>query len=241
MKYQLYPANQRGKASFGWLDANFSFSFGSYYNPNMVQFGMLRVLNDDTIAAGAGFGQHPHDNMEIITIPLEGSLKHKDSMGNEGLIRFGEVQVMSAGTGVEHSEMNGSKVDQAKTLQIWVFPEMQNVTPRYDQKAFDLQKAKNSFVTVVAPHDNVKGDALWVYQQTYFNLGIFEENTTVNYKINQPSNGLYLFLIDGSIEIDGNTINKRDAFGMVEVDSVDIKITQPATILIIEVPMKFAN
>lgn len=239
MKYQLYPASERGKASFGWLDANFSFSFGSYYNPDKVQFGMLRVLNDDTIAAGAGFGEHPHENMEIITIPLEGSLKHQDSMGNNGLIKFGEVQVMSAGTGVQHSEMNGSTTEHAKTLQIWVLPEKLDVTPRYDQRAFDLEKAKNNFVTIVAPHDKATGNALWVYQQTYFNLGIFEEDSTAKYQIKQTGNGLYLFLIEGSIEIDGNIINKRDAFGIIEFDTVDIKILKSATILLIEVPMQY--
>lgn len=239
MKYQIYPSSQRGKASFGWLDANFSFSFGSYYNPDNMQFGVLRVLNDDTIAAGAGFGQHPHENMEIITIPLQGSLKHQDSMGNSGLIRFGEVQVMSAGWGVEHSEMNGSTTDHAKTLQIWLMPEVLDVAPRYDQKSFDLQGNLNDFVTIVAPHDKISENALWVYQQTYFNLGIFEEASTTKYQIKQAGNGVYLFLIDGSIEIDGNIINKRDAIGITETDNFTINILKSATILLLEVPMKY--
>ena len=239
MKIQIYPASERGKASFGWLEANFSFSFGSYYNPDKVQFGMLRVLNDDKIAAGAGFGKHPHENMEIITIPLEGSLKHQDSMGSDGLIKFGEVQVMNAGTGVEHSEMNGSKTENAKTLQIWIFPQILDVTPRYDQKAFDLEANKNSFVTLVEPYDKHTSDALWVYQQTYFNLGIFEQDKIAYYQTKIVGNGLYIFLIEGSIEIDGQTINRRDALGITEAGEVTITCLKQSTILIIEVPMQY--
>ncbi len=239
MKSQFYPAIERGTASFGWLEANFSFSFGSYYNPDKVQFGMLRVLNDDTIAAGAGFGQHAHENMEIITIPLEGSLKHQDSMGNNGLIKFGEVQVMSAGSGVEHSEMNGSKVDQAKTLQIWILPQTLDVQPRYDQKSFDLEANKNSFVTIVEPYNRQTSDALWVYQQTYFNLGIFEEDKTAHYETKLTGNGLYIFLIEGSIKVDGKILNRRDAMGITEADKITISSITKSTILIIEVPMQY--
>ena len=239
MKSQFYPAIERGTASFGWLEANFSFSFGSYYNPDKVQFGMLRVLNDDTIAAGAGFGKHAHENMEIITIPLEGSLKHQDSMGNNGLIKFGEVQVMSAGSGVEHSEMNGSKIDQAKTLQIWILPQTLDVQPRYDQKSFDLEANKNSFVTIVEPYDRQTSDALWVYQQTYFNLGIFEEDKTAHYETKLTGNGLYIFLIEGSIKVDGKILNRRDAMGITEADKITISSITKSTILIIEVPMQY--
>ncbi len=238
MNIQLYPAQDRGKANFGWLDANFSFSFGSYYNPDKVQFGMLRVLNDDTIAAGAGFGTHPHDNMEIITIPLEGGLKHRDSMGNEGIISFGEVQVMSAGTGIEHSEMNASRTDQAKTLQLWVFPEKQDVEPRYDQKSFDLGNNLNSFVTVVTPHDKNDGRALWVYQQTYFSLGIFESGAQANYPVNIPGNGVYLFLIEGEADVAGHLLKQRDAIGITDFTNVDITVLSKAKILIVEVPMQ---
>ena len=240
MTTQLYKSNERGKANFGWLDANFSFSFGNYFNPDKVQFGMLRVLNDDTIAAGMGFGTHPHENMEIITIPLEGGLKHRDSMGNEGVIGFGEVQVMSAGTGILHSEMNASEKERAKTLQLWVFPERQNVEPRYDQKSFDLASKINTFVTVVSPRDKNDGNALWVHQQTFFNLGIFESGTTVNYKVNIAKNGVYLFLIEGEIEVDNQTLNERDAMGITNFEYFDIVVKQQAKILLVEVPMTHA-
>ncbi|MDI1256774.1 MAG: pirin family protein [Flavobacterium sp.] len=238
MRLQLYKSTERGKADFGWLKANFSFSFGNYFNPEKVQFGMLRVLNDDTIAAGMGFGTHPHDNMEIITIPLEGGLKHRDSMGNEAVVRFGEVQVMSAGTGILHSEMNPSATEPAKTLQLWVFPEKENVEPRYDQKSFDLENSLNAFVNVVAPYDKNDGNALWVYQQTFFNLGIFESGKTIEYKINIPGNGVYIFLIEGVIAIENKVLSERDAIGITDTDSLRIDIHQKSKILLIEVPMQ---
>ncbi len=237
MKAELYPANERGKADHGWLKANFSFSFANYFNPKKIQFGMLRVLNDDTIAPGMGFGTHPHDNMEIITIPLEGGLQHRDSMGNEGVISFGEVQVMSAGSGVLHSEMNASKTDLAKTLQLWVFPEIQNVEPRYDQKKFDLENNRNQFVNVVSPHDKNDENALWVYQQTFFNLGTFDAGKTVNYDIKIPGNGVYLFLLEGEIQIGNQTLYKRDAIGITETENFEIKINHASKILLIEIPM----
>ncbi len=238
MKTKLNKKSDRGTADFGWLKANFSFSFGNYFNPNKIQFGALRVLNDDYIAAGMGFGTHSHENMEIITIPLEGSLQHRDSMGNEAIVSFGEVQVMSAGTGIQHSEMNPSKIDPAKTLQLWVFPEIQNVTPRYDQKSFDLESKINTFVNVVSPSDKNDGNALWVYQQTFFNLGIFDENKTINYKINIPENGVYLFLIEGEIEIDNAVVTERDAIEITDCQDFEIKINKKSKILLIEVPMQ---
>ncbi|HSN47495.1 MAG TPA: pirin family protein [Flavobacterium sp.] len=238
MTTKLFEANTRGKADFGWLKANFSFSFGNYYNPERVQFGMLRVLNDDTIDGGTGFGTHPHDNMEIITIPLEGALKHRDSMGNEGVIGFGEVQVMSAGTGVQHSEMNASQKEQAKTLQLWIFPDKEDVTPRYDQKSFDIENQINTFVNIVCPKEKNDGNALWVHQQTFFNLGIFEKDTTITYKINIPENGVYLFLIEGEIEVDSQILKQRDAMGIIDFDQFEIKINSKAKILLVEVPMQ---
>lgn len=238
MTTKLFEAKLRGKADYGWLKANFSFSFGNYYNPERVQFGMLRVLNDDTIDGGTGFGTHPHDNMEIITIPLEGGLKHRDSIGNEGIIRFGEVQVMSAGTGIQHSEMNASQIDKAKTLQLWVFPEKKNVTPRYDQKSFDIENQINTFVNIVSPKDKNNGNALWVYQQTFFNLGVFEKGTTIAYKVNIPQNGVYLFLIEGEIEVDNQILTERDALGIIDFDQFKIKINLKSKILLVEVPMK---
>lgn len=240
MQTRIFPKTERGKADFGWLKANFSFSFGNYYNPDMVQFGMLRVLNDDTIAAGMGFGTHPHDNMEIVTIPLEGGLTHRDSMGNQATVRFGEVQVMSAGTGIQHSEMNASRTEQAKTLQLWIFPDKQNVTPRYDQKSFDLESNRNSFVNVVSPEDKNDGNALWIHQQAFLHLGVFDSGQTVSYAVKIPGNGLYLFLIEGEIEINVDIITERDAYGIVDFERFSIKTNSAAKILTIEVPMKFS-
>jgi hypothetical protein len=237
MKTILFKSTERGSADYGWLKANFSFSFGNYFDKNKLQFGMLRVLNDDTIAGGAGFGTHPHDNMEIITIPLEGGLKHRDSMGNEGVIRFGEIQVMSAGTGIMHSEMNASHNEQAKTLQLWVMPEMKNVIPRYDQKSFDIENNLNRFVNVVSPHDKNDGYALWVYQQTWFSLGVFHEERTALYTLNNTANGVYLFLIDGEIKIGENSLSTRDAIGITDTAEIEIEILQKSKILLIEVPM----
>ena len=238
MTTQLFKASERGKADFGWLKANYSFSFANYFNPKSIQFGMLRVLNDDTIAPGMGFGTHPHENMEIITIPLEGALMHRDSMGNEGVIHNGEVQVMSAGTGIQHSEFNASASEQLKLLQLWVFSEKNNVTPRYDQKSFDIDGQINTFVNIVSPEDKNDGNALWVHQQTFFNLGVFEAGKTINYKINLSENGVYLFLISGEIEINNTTLDERDAIGITDCNEITITIKQQSKILLVEVPMK---
>lgn len=240
MKHRLFPKSERGTANHGWLQANFSFSFANYHNPDMVQFGMLRVLNDDTIAGGMGFGTHPHDNMEIITIPLEGGLTHRDSMGNQATVSFGEVQVMSAGTGIEHSEINASQTEYAKTLQLWIFPEKENVEPRYDQKGFDLQKNRNSLVNIVSPYDKNDGNALWIYQQSFLHLGIFDADVILKYDLKIPENGLYLFLIEGEIEVNNQIIKERDAYGIIEFDSFEIKTLKNSKILTIEVPMKFS-
>lgn len=238
MTTQLFTSNTRGTADFGWLKANFSFSFGNYFNPERQQFGMLRVLNDDTIAGGTGFGTHAHANMEIITIPLEGGLKHRDSMGNEGIIGFGEVQVMSAGSGVEHSEMNASQKEEAKTLQLWVFPDTENVIPRYDQKSFDIENQINTFVNIVSPKDQNDDNALWVYQKTFFHLGIFDSDTNSAYTVRIPENGVYLFLIEGEIEIDNQVLKARDAMGITNFDNFKIKVISKSKILLVEVPMK---
>jgi hypothetical protein len=185
-----------------------------------------------------GFGTHPHENMEIITIPLEGALMHRDSMGNEGVIHNGEVQVMSAGTGIQHSEYNASASEQLKLLQLWVFSEKNNVTPRYDQKSFDIDGQINTFVNIVSPEDKNDGNALWVHQQTFFNLGIFEAGKSVNYKINLSENGVYLFLIAGEIEINNTTLNEKDAIGITDCNEMTITIKQQSKILLVEVPMK---
>lgn len=235
MNIRLYPADSRGQADYGWLKARYSFSFAQYFNEDNVHFGVLRVLNDDIVAPGMGFGTHPHDNMEIVTIPLEGAIRHRDSMGSEGIIRFGEVQVMSAGTGVTHSEMNGSHAEVMKTLQIWIFPQFKNVAPRYDQTAFSLEQGR--YTTLVTPHDKTEPGALWIYQQAYFSLGAFSGGTTASYPVKLSGNGVYLFVIEGRAVLDGRELGPRDAAGITDAGQIDLSISDDARILMIEVPM----
>jgi redox-sensitive bicupin YhaK (pirin superfamily) len=236
MKKTFHPANERGHNDIGWLKANFSFSFGPYYNPAKVHFGALRVLNDDIIAGGTGFGTHPHDNMEIITIPITGALEHKDSTGSHGVISAGEVQVMSAGTGIQHSEYNHSKTDAANTLQIWLFPKEMNIKPRYDQKSFLNDLKPNQLTTLVSP---VKSeDTLWINQDATFSMGDFDTGQSVKYDIKIPGNGVYIFLIEGKIDAEGTILNKRDALGVEDISSLTIKAEAPSRILIMEVPMR---
>ncbi len=235
MKQIFYPADERGSNDIGWLKAKFSFSFGPYYNPEKVHFGALRVLNDDIIAGGQGFGRHPHDNMEIITIPIYGALEHKDSMGNIGVITAGEVQVMSAGTGVEHSEYNHSRTEAANTLQIWLFPKERNIEPRYDQKSFTDVMKLNQLTTLVSP---VKGgDALWINQDATFSMGNFEPKQQISYSIQKPGNGVYIFVIAGSLKINGQLLNKRDALGVYDTSSITIETEAETRLLIMDVPM----
>jgi redox-sensitive bicupin YhaK (pirin superfamily) len=235
MKHIIYRANERGHNDIGWLKANFSFSFGPYYNPDKVQFGALRVLNDDIIAAGSGFGAHPHDNMEITTIVLEGALEHKDSMGNVGVINAGDVQVMSAGTGVTHSEYNPSPTNETQSLQIWIFPKVRNIQSRYDQKNFREVMVQNQLTTLISPD---KGpDTLWLNQDTTFSTGAFDAGQQINYTVNTPGNGAYVFVLEGSINIEGETLNKRDAIGVYDTSSFTINTDTEARLLIIEVPM----
>jgi redox-sensitive bicupin YhaK (pirin superfamily) len=235
MKTIFYPENERGKNDIGWLKANFSFSFGPYYNPELMSFGALRVLNDDIIAGGKGFGRHPHDNMEIVTIPLEGGLEHQDNMGNKGVINAGDVQVMSAGTGVYHSEYNASATDTAKTLQIWLFPNQRNVEPRYDQKSFGNQFRLNELTTLVSP-DRTEGN-LWLHQDATFSMGTFAAGQLLNYTVNTPGNGAYVFLLDGMAKINGTQLNKRDAMGVYDTSSFTIETEEESRYLVIEVPM----
>ncbi len=237
MNIQVRKASARGTADHGWLKANFSFSFANYFNPDNIQFGMLRVFNDDTIAPGMGFGTHPHDNMEIITIPLAGGLRHRDSMGNEKVVSYGEVQVMSAGTGIQHSEMNASSTEIAKTLQIWVFPNQKNVTPCYDQKAFDLESKKNEWVTVISPNTQPVVGSIWIYQDCFFSLGVFDANQIIPYETKIAGNGLYLFVIEGEVMLQDHKLGKRDAAEITAADSIEITTTAAATLLLIEVPM----
>ena len=237
MKKVFHSASSRGAADHGWLQAKHSFSFANYYDPERVQFGALRVLNDDIIAPGMGFGTHPHDNMEIITIPLEGALEHKDSMNNIGVIETDEIQVMSAGSGVYHSEYNKNKDQSVSLLQIWVFPNKKNVTPRYDQKNIKDLKKVNSFYPIVTPNQN--GPGMWIHQDAWFHLGEFDKETRINYNINKKGNGVYAFLIEGSVQIDGESLEKRDALGIWDTEKFELLANQNSRVLLIEVPLNY--
>ena len=237
MKKVFHPASSRGAADHGWLQAKHSFSFANYYNSERVQFGALRVLNDDIIAPGMGFGTHPHDNMEIITIPLDGTLEHKDSLDNIGVIETDEIQVMSAGSGVYHSEYNKNKDQSVSLLQIWVFPNKKNVTPRYDQKNIKDLKKVNSFYPIVTPNQN--GPGMWIHQDAWFHLGEFDKETRINYNINKKGNGVYAFLIEGSVQIDGESLEKRDALGLWDTESFELLANPNSRILLIEVPLNY--
>ncbi|MBX2829178.1 MAG: pirin family protein [Flavobacteriaceae bacterium] len=233
----LHPAATRGTANYGWLQAKYSFSFANYFDPNRLQFGSLRVLNDDIIAPGMGFGTHPHQNMEIITIPQEGAVRHKDSMGNHGVVPAGDIQVMSAGTGVEHSEFNASENESLKLFQIWLFPETENVTPRYDQKEIAPLLTPNTLSTVIKPKAEALEDELWIHQQAYFHIGDFTENKTTNYSVKQPKNGIYLMVIKGKVIIDNETLNDRDALGIWDTKEISLNVSEGSRLLLIEVPM----
>jgi len=237
MKKVFHPASSRGAADHGWLQAKHSFSFANYYNSERIQFGALRVLNDDIIAPGMGFGTHPHDNMEIITIPLDGALEHKDSLDNIGVIETDEIQVMSAGSGVYHSEYNKNKDQSVSLLQIWVFPNKKNVTPRYDQKNIKDLKKVNSFYPIVTPSQN--GPGMWIHQDAWFHLGEFDKETRINYNINKKGNGVYAFLIEGSVQIDGDSLEKRDALGIWDTEKFELLANKNSRILLIEVPLNY--
>lgn len=235
MKTVLHKASTRGTADHGWLKANFSFSFANYYNPERMNFGVLRVLNDDIIAKGAGFGTHPHDNMEIITIPLEGALEHKDSMGNSGIIRKDEIQVMSAGTGIQHSEYNPLKDEDANTLQIWVFPNKRNVEPRYDQMKIDASKRQNKFNQILSP--NKEDEGVWIHQDAWFSMANLETGKEIDYDIKREGNGAYIFLIEGEIKVNGQELSKRDAIGIWDTKNIKFEASKDAEILLLDVPM----
>ncbi|WP_411821361.1 pirin family protein [Leptospira sp. 'Mane'] len=235
MKKILHLGKDRGHANFGWLDSHHSFSFGNYYHPEKVQFGALRVLNDDIVDAGMGFGTHPHDNMEIISIPLSGELAHKDSTGTNGVIQTGEVQIMSAGSGIRHSEFNHSQNDKVNFLQIWILPKARNITPRYEQKAFAKEGKLNSFQTVVSPSDT---NAVWINQDAYFSIAVLESGKELEYKLKNQNHGLYVFLIDGKLNIEDQILEKRDAVGIWETDRIGFKAETESEFLVIEVPMQ---
>lgn len=231
----LHLADTRGKVNHVWLQANHSFSFGSYHNPERIHFGALRVLNDDHIAGGRGFGEHPHDNMEIISIPLSGELKHKDSMGNEAVIKHGEIQVMSAGTGIYHMEFNNSEKEPVELLQIWLFPNKRNVEPRYDQISINYKNNPNSFEQILSPDPDDAG--VWIHQNAWFHIGAFAQGKGAEYSLKAKDNGVYVFVIKGSIKANGQLLNERDGYGVWGIDALQIDSESDSEVLLIEVPM----
>lgn len=237
MKTILYKADTRGHANHGWLDTWHTFSFASYYDPERIHFGTLRVLNDDYVEGGKGFDIHPHDNMEIVTIPLEGSIRHGDNMGNGGVIHTGDIQVMSAGTGVLHSEYNADKNKTVNFFQIWVFPNKKNVPPRYEQKKLDYRDTKNHLHVIVSPTPSDTG--LWIHQDAWFSIGTFDKGVVEDYVPKLKGNGVFAMIIEGKFEIAGTEVEDRDGIGIWDVDSVNIKaLSDNARILLIDVPMQ---
>jgi redox-sensitive bicupin YhaK (pirin superfamily) len=234
----LHKAETRGHANHGWLDSRHTFSFANYYDPERMNFGALRVLNDDRIDPGMGFGKHPHDNMEIISIPLSGDLEHKDSMGNVAVIKAGDIQVMSAGTGITHSEYNKNTDRVGKFLQIWVFPDQQNVKPRYDQITLNLEERHNKLQQIVSPDPDDEG--VWIHQNAWFYLGTFDKDFSVDYSLNLAGNGVYAFVISGQFTIENIELDERDGLGITNTKSFTIKSNQAdSEILLMEVPMGF--
>ena len=232
----LHKANTRGVASHGWLESRHTFSFANYNNPERMHFGVLRVLNDDKVDPGMGFGTHPHDNMEIISIPLEGDLEHNDSMGNTTVIKNGDIQIMSAGTGVFHSEYNKNKDKLVKFLQIWVYPNKKNVTPRYDQITLDKNERKNKFHQIISPNPDDEG--VWIQQDAWFHLGDFDKGITTDYKIKKSGNGVYVFVLKGEATIEDQKLETRDGFGIWDTNQFTITAnTEDTEILLMEVPM----
>jgi redox-sensitive bicupin YhaK (pirin superfamily) len=237
MKTVLHKAHTRGHANHGWLDSYHTFSFGGYHDPERVHFGALRVLNDDSVAAGMGFGAHPHDNMEIISIPTSGDLEHQDSMGNKQVIRQGDVQVMSAGTGIRHSEKNKNHDKEVKFFQVWIFPKVKNVEPRYDQQTFADKDKHNKLLTVVSPLGTADG-GVQIHQDAWFSLGKLDKGFSTRYALKNSSNGVYAFVIEGDVTINGQSLNRRDGIGITETDTLEINADSDAELLLMEVPVK---
>ncbi|EPG67715.1 pirin family protein [Leptospira wolffii] len=234
MEAVVHKASTRGKVDFGWLKSNHTFSFGSYMNPDRIRFGSLRVLNDDMVAPGGGFDPHPHQNMEIISIPMEGALEHKDSIGTSGVIRSGEVQVMSAGTGIVHSEYNHSETEPVKFLQIWVFPDRNGHKPRYDQKKYPIEERKNRFQVVVSPRGSQEG--LWINQNAWFSLADLDSGVELEYVTRNKEGGVYAFLLSGKVNVGGQELDARDGAGFYKVDSLKVKALENSEILLMDVP-----
>ncbi|HEX2683676.1 MAG TPA: pirin family protein [Ferruginibacter sp.] len=235
MKSILFKAADRGTADYGWLKPNYYFSFAQYHDPAKVHFGLLRVLNDDFIGGGGGFPTHPHDNMEIVTIPFTGALKHKDSTGGQGVIKAGDIQIMSAGTGVQHSEANASETEPVTLFQVWIFPKERNIKPRYDQKNFDINGRKNKWQTVVSPIE--ADNALWINQDARFALTNLETGKEISYSNGFKGNGVFLVVINGIVTVNGQQLNTRDAIGISETDSFTVTASEDAELLAIEIPM----
>jgi len=235
MKTVIHKADSRGYANHGWLESYHTFSFAGYHNPERHRFGLLLVLNDDKVNPGEGFGKHPHDNMEIISIPLEGELKHKDSMGNETIIREGEVQVMSAGTGIFHSEFNNSDEHPVKFLQIWLYPDRKNVIPRYDQISLKDVEKENSFYQILSPNKDDQG--VWIYQKAWFHLGKFTPGSSDTYALKQQGNGIYLFVLEGELDVNTQVLERRDGIGITDTNQITVKAISEAKVLLMEVPM----
>ena len=233
----LHKAETRGDANLGWLQSKHTFSFADYQDPQREHFGVLRVLNDDQVAPGMGFGRHPHNNMEIISIPLEGDLEHKDSMGNVAVIRHGDIQVMSAGTGITHSEYNKNKDQPVKFLQIWVFPNQRNVEPRYDQITLDVNDRHNTLQQIISP--DPKDEGVWIHQYAWFHLGRFDQGFEADYTIKKKGNGVYAFILKGDVTIEGQALKDRDGFGIWNTDKINFQAnSQDAEVLLMEVPME---
>ncbi len=232
----LHKADTRGDANHGWLHSKHTFSFANYYNPERMHFGALRVLNDDSVEGGMGFGTHPHDNMEIISIPLEGDLEHRDSMNNIAVIKNGDIQVMSAGTGIQHSEYNKNKDSKVKFLQIWVFPNAKNVTPRYDQITLNAADRHNTFQQILSPNADDAG--VWIHQNAWFHLAKFDKGTSKEYSIKSKGNGLYIFNLSGDIKVGEQVLNARDGYGIWDFEKLTISADSEAEFLLMEVPMQ---
>jgi redox-sensitive bicupin YhaK (pirin superfamily) len=235
MQTQVIRSESRGKADYGWLKANYSFSFANYHNPERTHFGVLRVLNDDVIAPSMGFDTHPHDNMEIITIPLSGRLKHKDSMGHTSFIENGEIQVMSAGKGIFHSEFNGSETDELNLFQVWLFPNKKNVEPRYQQISLSAVEKRNEFYQVLSPQEDDAG--VWIHQDAWFSMAKVGAEWESEYEVKKPGNGVYLMVIEGQVETAGHTLEKRDAIAVTDISDLKIKALTDSYFLVMDIPM----
>ena len=236
MNTVLHKANTRGHANHGWLDSWHTFSFADYYDPSRMHFGALRVLNDDTVAPGMGFGKHPHDNMEIISIPLEGDLEHQDSMGTSSVIRKGDIQSMSAGTGIVHSEKNKNNDQMVRFLQIWVIPNQRGVTPRYDQVSIEEKEKENKLATVVSPVGSKEG-GVHIHQNAWFHIGKLDQGVQLDYSLHDPTNGVYAFILEGEAVINDIVLSRRDGLGIQDADQIKIMAQSEAEILLMEVPM----